>query len=252
MTHPYKIIYITLMLLAYSASNWSADLRTIENTNIQKIKQAKQSQEHIDKIAGQMQDDLATYNSLLKQIDGLKIYNDQLSIQIERQQDLLNRYDNSIAQTTIIERQILPLLSKMVQSLEDFIALDMPFHLVERRERIAFIKENLIAADISIAEKFRQIMEAYEIENEYGRTIDSYEDIVILNNIQQEVNILRVGRIALLCQTKNTRISGRFDTQQKSWLILDAKIYRNTIRQGIRMAKKQASLDMLYLPIVTP
>ena len=66
------------------------------------------------------------------------------------------------------------------------------------------------------------------------------------------MNVLRVGRIALVCQTKDTRTSATWNNEKKSWDVLDNVTYRNAIRQGIKMAKKQASIDILTLPIATP
>ncbi|MEE8233881.1 MAG: DUF3450 domain-containing protein, partial [Gammaproteobacteria bacterium] len=137
-------------------------------------------------------------------------------------------------------------------SLQDFIELDLPFDSEERQERMAFIQDNLTAADIDVAEKFRQVIEAYQIENEYGRKIDTYQDIVTLNGVEREVNVLRVGRIAMVCQTKDTRTSARWDNDKKAWEVLDNVTYRNAIRQGIKMAKKQASINILTLPIAAP
>jgi hypothetical protein len=66
------------------------------------------------------------------------------------------------------------------------------------------------------------------------------------------VDVLRVGRIAMVCQTKDTTVSARWDNEQKTWEILDNVTYRNAIRNGIKMAKKQASIDILTLPIAAP
>jgi len=64
--------------------------------------------------------------------------------------------------------------------------------------------------------------------------------------------VLRVGRIAMVCQTKDTTTSARWDNDKKAWDVLDNVIYRNAIRNGIKMAKKQASIDILTLPIAAP
>ena len=187
-----------------------------------------------------------------KQIEGLKAYNEQLSTQVASQEDLITRFDNSITQVSLIERQMAPLVTRMADSLEQFVELDLPFHSAERQERVAFIKENLVAADIDVAEKFRQVIEAYQIENEYGRKIDSYQDIVNLNGTDYEVDVLRIGRISMVCQTKDTTLSARWDASGNTWEVLDNVTYRNPIRNGIKMAKKQASINILTLPIDAP
>jgi len=247
-----KTFVLGLPLLLISGYTPAAPLEAIQKEGDKKIVEADKSQKKIDIIVEGAQGRLIQYRSLIKQVEGLKTYNVQLNTQITSQEDLIKKFDESISQVALIERQMSPLVSKMADSLEEFIELDLPFHMTERRERIAFIHENLLAADIDVAEKFRQIIEAYQIENEYGRKIDSYHDIVTLDGVEREVDVLRVGRIAMVCQTKDTRVSANWDNESKTWGVLDNVTYRNPIREGIKMAKKQASIGILTLPIDSP
>lgn len=236
----------------FSNSAIAANLEQVQAVGEKKIEELQKSQEKIDKIVSGAQERLIQYRSLLKQIEGLEAYNKQLSTQVQSQENLIRRFDQSITQVALIERQMSPLVTKMVDSLKQFIELDLPFNTEERQERMAFIQENLVAADVDVAEKFRQVVEAYQIENEYGRKIDSYQDIVNLNGVDQEVDVLRVGRIAMVSQTKDTKTSARWNNETKTWEVLDNVTYRNAIRNGIKMAKKQASIDILTLPIAAP
>lgn len=248
--HQHYLIGLTIVSLwATSAHVLAAKLDEMQQVGENKLIEARQSQEKIDVIVEGAQDRLIQYRSLLKQIEGLETYNQQLATQVASQEDLIRRFDESISQVSLIERQMSPLVEKMATSLEMFVELDLPFDVTERQERMAFIHENLVVADIDVAEKFRQIIEAYQIENEYGRKIDSYQDIVELEGVEREVDVLRVGRIALVCQTKDTLTSARWNNDTKTWELLDDVIYRNAIRNGIKMSKKQASINILRLPI---
>lgn len=253
---PLKFCKPSLLFVAavsVSAASVGADtLDQAQKIGEKKVAEAKVSQAKIDKIVDTSQERLIKYRALLKQVEGLKAYNDQLSTQVNSQVELLERFDNSIAQVALIERQMSPLVQKMATSLNDFVEIDLPFHTQERQERMAFVQESLAAADINVAEKFRQVVEAYQIENEYGRKVNTYQDIVSLNGNEQEVDVLQVGRIALVCQTKDTQTSASWNHATKTWEILDNGTYRNAIRNGIKMAKKQASIDILTLPISAP
>jgi len=224
-------------------------LTDIQDTGSAKVVEGKASQVRVDRLSETTQGQLREYRLLQKQIEGLETYNKQLSEQIQNQQELITKYDASISEVASIERQMTPLVVKMVKSLSDFIELDLPFHMTERRERLSTIEENLVAADINVAEKFRQIIEAYQIENEYGRKVDSYQDIAIIGGVGYEVDVLRVGRIALVSQSKDTAITAAWDNKTKSWQQLDNNIYRNAVREGLKMANKQAPIGMLVLPI---
>lgn len=237
-------------LLLLPATLVAADtLSDIQRTGSQKVTEGKASQDRVNKLSETTQRQLREYRLLQKQIEGLETYNKQLDKQIQSQETLIEKYEASISEVASIERQMTPLVVKMVKSLEDFIELDMPFHMTERRERLSRIEENLVAADINVAEKFRQIIEAYQIENEYGRKVDSYQDIAIINGVGYEVDVLRVGRIALVCQTKDTSITAAWDNNSKSWRQIDSGDYRNAIREGLKMANKQAPVNMLVLPV---
>lgn len=248
----FKILTVCFSLAFISNYTMAGNLEQIQSIGEKKIEEDQKSQEKIDKIVSGAQERLIQYRSLLKQIEGLETYNKQITAQIASQEDLIQRFNQSITQVALIERQMLPLVTKMADSLDKFIELDLPFHTEERHERMAFIRDNLVSADIDVAEKFRQVIEAYQIENEYGRKIDTYQEIVNLDGMDQEVDILVVGRIAMVCQTKDTETSARWDNKSKTWEILDNVTYRNAIRNGIKMAKKQAAIDILTLPISAP
>lgn len=247
-----RVLLISFPIIFMAGNASSAVLDEVQQVGEKKMSEAVKSQEKIDKIVGGAQERLIQYRSLLKQIEGLEAYNEQLSTQVAGQLNLIARFDASISQVALIERQMAPLVEKMAASLQDFIELDLPFDFEERQERMAFIQDNLAAADIDVAEKFRQVIEAYQIENTYGRKIDTYQDIVTLNGTEQDVNVLRVGRIAMVCQTKDATTSARWDNDNRTWEVLDNVTYRNAIRNGIKMAKKQASINILTLPIAAP
>lgn len=217
-----------------------------------KLEAGRESQERINSIVDEQHAKLVTYRALLKQIEGLEQYNEQLGQQIQGQEALIARFDNSISQVATIERQMLPLIIRMADSLAAYVDLDLPFHETERRERMAFINDSINRADVDVAEKFRQIIEAYQIESEYGRKIDTYQDIIEIGGKLTEVDVLRFGRIALVAQSKDTTTTAAWNHKAKAWEKLDTGTYRNDVKKGILMAKKQASIDLITLPISAP
>ena len=213
---------------------------------------AARSQVKIDKLADETRSLLGDYKTVNKQIDGLKVYNARLQKQIDNQLRRIVDIEESISQVTVIQRQMMPLVIRMIDGLEQFVELDVPFHIGERRQRVAFLRGNLDRSDVSIAEKFRQVLEAYKIENEYGRKIDAYKGSVEIGGTERDVNFFRVGRIALLYQTTDTEHSGAWDQANRAWMELDSGEYRNAIQKGLRIARKEASIDVLSLPISAP
>jgi uncharacterized coiled-coil protein SlyX len=238
--------------LVGSVAQADQTLNSILQVGQAKTKAAQVSQQNIDKIADQTSSLLQEFKTVNKQIEGLRVYNAQLEKQIANQLEVIKQLETSIEQVTVMERQIQPLILRMLDGLEQFVELDVPFHLAERRERVEMLRNNQERADISVAEKFRQVLEAYKIESEYGRKIDTYKDTLNIGGQEREVNILRVGRVALMYQTTDTKLSGVWDKRQGGWAELDAAEYRSSILKGIRIAKKQASIDIMKLPILAP
>jgi len=213
---------------------------------------AKKSQGKIDRLADETRDLLGDYKTVVKQVEGLKVYNARLQRQIENQKKRVVEIDASISQVTVIQRQMTPLVIRMIDGLEQFVELDVPFAKEERVQRIGFLRDNLDRADVSVAEKFRGVLEAYNIELQYGRGMDTYRGSIDLGGTQREVDFLRVGRIALVYQTTDGAVSGAWDKSARAWVDLPSGDYDAPIRKGIRIAKKQATIELLNMPIPAP
>ncbi|MBA6413517.1 DUF3450 domain-containing protein [Parahaliea sp. F7430] len=239
-------------LIGTAATVQASTLDSILEVGEAKNKAARQSQVKIDRLADETRDLLNDYKTVNKQIDGLKVYNERLQKQINNQLARIEDIDESIEQVTVIQRQMTPLVIRMIDGLEKFVELDVPFHMEERSKRIAFLRANVDRSDLSVAEKFRQVLEAYKIENEYGRKLDAYKGSVEIDGVERDVNFFRVGRVALLYQTTDSEVSGAWDQNSRSWVSLDRGEYRNAIMKGLRIARKEASIDLMNLPVASP
>jgi len=221
----------------------------LTQTGVGKVQDGVASQARVDTIVDQKQKRFLEYRSLLKQVDGLKAYNEQLGKQVTAQRDLIVRFDKSIGDVALIERQIAPLVDKMAGTLEEFVAIDLPFRTQERDQRIGLLKEGMAKSDINVAEKFRQVMEVYQIENEYARNIDTYTEIINVNGEEINADVLVIGRIAMVAQSKDAVNTYSYNRGTQTWEEIPAGDYRNSVRQGIKMASKQAPISVLKLPI---
>lgn len=251
-----KAVALTTVLSASaligSVAHADQTLNSILQTGQSTTNLAQQSQQRIDKLADQTTNLLGDFKVVNKQIEGLRVYNAQLEKQLANQLKVMNQLDKSIGDITVMERQVQPLILRMLDGLDQFVGLDVPFHAEERQARLEMLRNNQERADISVSEKFRQILEAYKIESEYGRKMDTYEDSLVVAGQEREVNILRVGRVALMYQTKDGVMSGAWDQKQRAWVELDAGQYRSSIRDGIKIAKKQASIGIMKMPVLSP
>ena len=114
--------------------------------------------------------------------------------------------------------------------------------------RLEELEDILFKANFSTAEKFRKIYEAYQIENEYGRTIEAYSGSIDVDGIILAAQFFRLGRLNLYYMTPDGGETGYWDKSQKSWVHLGGK-YSDEIDSALKIAYKQAPPDFINLPV---
>lgn len=251
-------VRVTLCRLICIASVLTCDTRAAEDkpeaimqTGEARAEAAQASQTSVDAIAEATTDLGAEYKSVLKVVEGLKVYNDLLERQLQAQRQEMSEIKTSIEEVSVIERQIVPLMVQMLDAAEQFVSLDMPFLLRERQERIAKRKALLADPNISVAEKFREVLEVFQIENEYGRTIESWTGSLDTGaGNTREVQFLRIGRVSLTWQSADGSQTGAYDLASGSWVELPPEVYRTQVSRGLKVARKQAAPDLLTLPVL--
>lgn len=180
--------------------------------------------------------------------------------------EILNKYDNQLEKITInqaeeianITRQIddldetnkyvLPLLERMVKTLRELIEIDVPFLADERYTRLGELEDILFKANFSTAEKFRKIYEAYQIENEYGRTIEAYSSSIEIDSVNLAAQFFRLGRLNLYYMTPDGDETGYWNKNTNEWVHLGGK-YADEIDAALKIAYKQAPPDFINLPV---
>ena len=210
------------------------------------------AQTQIDSVADQTEKIINDYRTVTKVVDGLRVYNALLQTQLNNQESEMEALNDSIANVALIERQIVPLMIRMVDALEEFIKLDTPFLKKERTARVARLREVMERSDVSAAEKFRIVIEGYQIENDYGRTIEAYKGSTEINGNELEVDFLRIGRVALLYQTVGGAHTGAWDATQGQFVELPPATYQKQVSDGLKIARKQVAPDLLVVPVAAP
>ncbi len=249
---PTLALTVICLVLATASSSLAGDLDQVLLAGADRVELAQASQQKIDDVVSQTNGLESEYKQVMKQIDGLTVYNDYIQRQITSQEKELAQLRVSLDQVGIVERQIMPLMIRMLDGLEQFIKLDQPFLLEERLGRVNRLRGLMERADITLAEKFRRLTEAFQIENDFGRTIEIYKDALVLDGANLEVNILRLGRVGLYYQTNDASSTGRWDSTSNGWAAMTDSKARNQVRQGIRIARKLVAPDLLLLEVPAP
>lgn len=236
-----------LSLLALLAMGNNADIDQILEENNNTIVESESSQDKVDNLSDEKDSLLAEWKVVVKQVEGLRIYNAQKRAQIKAQEDRLLVLENQTKEIDTTKRLIPGVMTNMALRLEKDIKDNAPFLKDVRLGRVNQVLDILVDPTVTESERVRQVLEAVNIEREYGRTIETYEDAIVLDGEEKVVNILRIGRLALLYQLKDQSEAGVWDNELKEWVKVEG--YRIPIRDGIRMANKTAPLDLLSLPI---
>ncbi len=238
---------------AFAANDLDSALKKGE----QRAATATSSQHKIDSLDDNIRDVERQYRVVNKENDGLAVYIEQLDKQLSNQNLELNNIDASIRQVTLIERQITPLMLRMIESLDSFIAADVPFQKQERLARIASLKDLMGRSDVTVAEKYRKVMDAYQKEMDYGRTIKTYRSTIDLTGTAtsekelREVDFLRVGRLSLMFLSLDGQSLGIWDQQAKKWQPLESE-YKAKLTTALRIAREQAAPSLIKIPVAAP
>ena len=241
-------VILATAVLAISGSVFAQSVDQVLQAELRRLNLAQQSQERINNVVEGTRSLEDQYRAINKEIDGLKVYNRLMMAQTEGQQAVLEDIALSMDQVDVINRQIFPLMERMIDGLEQSIALDVPFLMDERTDRIGKLKDTMSRSDVSVAEKFRKVMEAFQIENDYGSTIEPYKQSLTLEDgTTRDYNMLRIGRVGLYFQSDDTNITGRWDNDARAWVLDNGA--RNEVRKGLRVANQLIAPELVLLPI---
>lgn len=234
---------------AFASSNVIADpLNDIQKVGQQTQTAAKKSQEKIDNIYGQTQEMIGEYRSVVDETELLKVYNDHVARLVADQNaniESLNRQIGTIEKT---KQDVVPLMYRMIDTLEQFIKADVPFETETRLGRVEKLRDLLSNAKVTTSEKFRQVLEAYTIETDYSSTQTASQGSLEINGKNINVDFARLGRIAYVAQSFDLKHAWVWNNTTKQWDELGEE-YLKPVKTFIRIARGQAAPELLALPI---
>lgn len=242
-------------LAAFGASN-PASAQSVDDileAEQQRLQRARDVQDQIDDLAQETRSLFNERQRVLQDIEGVEVYNRMMQARVDDQNETLANLRSSIDRVTEVERRMLPLMQRMVAGLERFIENDVPFLLDERRARVERLRSMLTRADVSVAEQFRNVLEAWQIEmNDYGSVSEVYTDeITALDGTTREVQFLRVGRIALMYITPDGSLAAAWNKETESWEELPSD-YVSAIQTGIDIIEGDITPRLFLIPVLPP
>ncbi|GLX77381.1 DUF3450 domain-containing protein [Thalassotalea insulae] len=236
--------------LALTASNFAAAdaLTDLQKAEAKTFKASQKSQSKIDNIYEQTLNLLAEYRNTVDEAEILGEYNDHVQRMVDDQNANIKSLEKQIAGIDKTKQGVVPLMYKMIDTLEKFVELDVPVNVEARRERIQGLRDVMGNSNVSVSEQFRLVLEAYEIEANYGTIFAAYQGEIEVDGQKLTADFLHMGRVSFVAQSLDYKHSWVWNNQTRAWEELGDE-YTKPITDGIRMARKQLPLDLTKLPV---
>ncbi len=220
----------------------------VRQTVEQSIDVLQKAQQQEDAWAGQRADLLARYQSLQAEKKRLERAREGLEQRLAFEEKAMVEARRKAEGARWIELELQGYLESVVARLEEFIRKDLPFLPAERSQRIASVKECLMRPDSGGAEKYRRVMEALQIEAEYGRSAEVYPDSVSIDSELLTLEMLRLGRTALFWRTPEGTRAGHYDPATGAYAPLDSRYHRE-IEKAMAIARRERTTELVRLPV---
>ncbi|AAZ27062.1 MULTISPECIES: DUF3450 domain-containing protein [Colwellia] len=247
-----KSLIATAMVgaLALAGSNIAAAdaLTDLQKAEAKIFKQSAKSQAKINSIYEQTQDLLAEYRNTVDEADVLRGYNDHVQRMVDDQKANVVSLQRQIDSIDEFKQGVVPLMYKMIDTLETFIKLDVPMNIDRRNARVANLRAVMDDSNVTTSEQFRLVLEAYEIEAGYGTIFDAYQGEIDLGGRTLTADFVHMGRIAFVAQSLDAKHSWLWNNDTRAWEELGDE-YLKPVTDAIRMARKQLPMDLTKLPV---
>ena len=243
----HSLVAIVLALVAVPAS---AQLQEALTAQVAADKEAATAQAELDGLRERTQDAAGRYAQAVADAESLERYNNQLQEQVRSQEEEIASIERQLVEIETTNREVQPLMQQMVDTLARFVELDVPFLIDERNNRVQSLKNMMGRADVTISEKYRRILEAYQIELEYGRTLSAYEGHLGTGADARTVEFVQLGRVSLMYRTLDGSETGYWDHNQKQW-VPDAS-YSEAVEEALRVARRDGAPELLTVPVPAP
>jgi hypothetical protein len=244
-------VVLAAFLMIGSTAALGADIGAVTALQVKALKAEVDTQQRIDRLHDDTQQLASDTLVVERELEQLRAYRQQLAKMVGVQQQQIVRIEDQLERREGTETVLLPMLAEMVDTLRRFVELDLPFQLAERRRRVAELADLLDDPGVGLSEKYRRTMNAYLEEAKYGSSLATYRDRLSLDGRERDVELLRVGRIALIYRTPDGKTYGAWVTSSNRWQTLPAEHY-SALRDAYRVADRQLAPQLLRLPLPAP
>ena len=249
MIHRIILTSVVLLLAASFAAFGQADPQRTESRMSEAIQREAQAQGKAEDWTVGKQDLIDEIRDVQTTIAWYEYQMKKYEIYIDR----LNRNIDNLREKKLQARKVReglePYLEDVaVDGLETFIASDLPFYTEEREMRVVQLRNVMNDPHNTLAEKLRKVVEALEIEARFGQEVSATDETLVLNGVETDVIILRVGRLVMFYQSLDGKSVGWWNVQEKRWEPISDDFTRD-IRRCLAMARGERTIELIQLPV---
>lgn len=244
-----------LVLGAAALPAQAQSLRSALDTGENATRQAERTQTRINQLDDERSEMVREFRTILQKTTAAKLFADQQAKVVESQREELASLNDQLGRVDEITAQMIPMMLDMITDLQQFVDADLPFKTAERADRMDNLRTVMDRADVPPAEKYRLIIEAYQAEMEYGRTVDTWDVDTTIdpndpNSGATKATMFQYGRVALVMLSGDERTAYRFNRgpENRGWEKVSGS-YVADIKKAIKVAKGLTGQEVLYAPV---
>lgn len=238
-----------LLGIVFTATNAiSSTLDTAHAVQNKTNLSSEMSQNRIDKSAEQALALQFEIEQLQQEVNNAEVYRDHLTALISSQNEEVARFQKQIAEIKTTRQGIVPLMYQMISALKQYVDNDIPLNKEQRLTRIIKLEKMMHRADVNDAEKYRRILEAYQIELKYGMKLGSYQDQIEFEGDSLSVDVIHLGRISMVARSLNESMFWVWNQGKEQWQVLDNNL-KSELDKAYSIAQKHTAPSLILLPV---
>lgn len=239
-------VWLLAVMLCMSQAAYAGQPAKIKKTIDGSVKTREATQKKAADWQGKKERMKNRYFQLKEGTDMVRLELAHMEEVTAKQNAYLERKRRMVHEMEKIGRELLPYLQQQVARLSGHITSDLPFLQQERATRIDNLNSILNDIEIPLSEKLRRTFEAMRVEMDYGKSIETTRTEIDYKGQKVLVNMLRLGRTALLMQTIDEQESGLY--ADGAWVALPGH-YGEEIKKAMEITKRRRPVDFVNLPI---
>jgi hypothetical protein len=237
-----------LVLAAAVGLSRAQDAKQLADTVSKTVDTHQQTQKQQQAWAEEKSDLGARYRSAKAQVE----YLDKKMAFEQKEVDELDKgiaeLERRMVESVRLNESLQDSLNAVVGHLEAWVSRDVPFLLEERQTRLASVREAIARPDVTPAEKLRRVLEALQVEANYGNLAEVSQEKIVVGGGEVHADVIRVGRVSIFWRSPDGKRVGEYDRASKAWVELDSK-HVQEINELREMVMRLRSTKVVSLPL---